>query len=100
MNNSANSSRSYWVTRPDGMTCQLRPASVMVRVGMLRKLHFVIDARRIEHALGRGGVRAGQRLRVGCFTELEECTGKPGLLEHPVAAVGLRVVFAISLQTL
>src|SRR3954462_11883652 len=98
MKSSANSSRSYCVTRPDGMTCQLRPASVMVRVGMLRKLHFVIDARRIEHALRGGRMCAGQCLRIRRLEELEEGPGQSRFLEDPVATVGLRVVLAISLQ--
>src|SRR5690242_6734211 len=100
MKRRANSSRSYWVTRPDGMTCQRRPSSVIERVGMLGKFHFVIDSRRIEHGLGGGGMSTGERLVIGCFAELEEGARQARLLEHPVAAVRLGVVFAIPLQLL
>src|SRR4051812_21126451 len=100
MKRRANSSRSYWVTRPDGMTCQRRPSSVIERVGMLGKLHFVIDSRRIEHGLGGGCMSADEGLVIGRLAELQEGTRQARLLEDPVAAVRLRVVFAISLQLL
>ena len=81
-----------------GQDVPARPARVIERVGMLRKLHFVVDARRIEHALGRRRVRARERLGVGRLAELEKGAGQAGLLEHPVAAVRLRVVLALPLS--
>src|SRR3954465_2040180 len=100
MKSSANSSRSYWVTRPDGMTCQRRPASVIERVGMLGKLHFVIDSRRIEHGLGGGGMSADEGLVIGRLAEFQERAGEARFLEDPITAVRLRVVLAVSLQLL
>ena len=58
----------------------------------------MIDSRRIEHALGGGGVGAGERLGIGRLAELQKGAGQARLLEDPIAAVGLRVVLAIALQ--
>src|SRR5689334_8146048 len=58
MKRSANSSRSYCVTRPEGNTRQALPEMVSERVGMREsvQLHFNVKARRLQDRIGRAAM--------------------------------------------
>src|SRR5262245_43216523 len=98
MKSNANSSRSYWVTRPDGITRQVRPSAVIVRVGMSGQLHFAIDAGRIDRRVRCRGVGAGQRFRVGRLDEFQKCPRQTRLLENPEVTLEFGIVLLLPLH--
>src|SRR3954471_5158575 len=100
MNMSENSSRSFWVTRPVGITRQLRPLAIRVRVGMSGQLHFTIDACGVERRIGCRGVRTRERLSVWRFDKLQECSRQAGFLENPEVTFGARIVLLFALHPL
>ncbi len=89
-NRSANSSRSYCVTRPEGNTRHGRPVD-----GQRACRHLSSAPLRRRRASGSSTARAPRRApapvcrRSGRLEELEERARQRRLLEHPVAAVGL-----------
>src|SRR4029079_14662250 len=100
MKMSANSSRSFCVTRPEGMTRQRRPSMVIVRMGISGQLHFAVDAGGIEGGIGSSGVSARQRIRVRCFDELERRAWEICFLEYPEMTLRARVMLLLPLHSL
>src|SRR5688572_4999736 len=84
MNSSANSSRSYCVTRPDGNTRQDFPAMLSERVGMceLVQLHFDVETRGFQYRHGRVAMRLHQSGAVIGLEKLHVRSGQARFLEQ------------------
>src|ERR1051325_1733042 len=93
MKSTPNSSRSYWVTRPEGNTRQDLPPMFTERVGMRSvHVHFNVETRRVDDRVGRLAVCMRQRFGIRGFKELDERAGQRLLLEQPVMTAGCDVV--------
>src|SRR5678815_4448588 len=78
--------------KPDGYTLHSCPSITMSLAGILADLRFIIDARRVENAVGRVCMRDCQRSLVVSFDELDECALKAAFLEDAESAAGRSVM--------